>query len=74
VPLPAASDSTTPGTSESEDSRTSHSGTEDSGEGLASSMDDAPDMAVGSDGSDPPDMRGMSLLSWGSYEGFLDWL
>ena len=63
LPLPAASDSSSPGESESEDSRTTDSGTEDSGEGLA----------VDSDDSDPPDMRGMSLLSWGSYAGCLDW-
>jgi hypothetical protein len=73
VLLPAASDSSSPGESESEDSRTSDSGTEDSGEGLASSVNDAPGMVVDSDDSDPPDMRGMSLLSWGSYAGCLDW-
>jgi hypothetical protein len=63
MPLPAASDSSSPGESESEDSRTSGSGAEDSGGGLT----------VDSDDSDPPDMRGMSLLSWGSYAGCLDW-
>jgi hypothetical protein len=61
MPLPAASDSTSPGESESEGSKTSGSGAEDSDGGLT----------IDSADSDPPDMRGMSLLSWGSYAGCL---
>ena len=73
MPLPAPSDSSSPDESESEDSGTADSGTEDSGLGLASSVDDTPGMAVDSDDTDPPVMQGMCLLSWGSYEGCLDW-
>jgi hypothetical protein len=73
MPLPASSGSSSPAESESEDSGTADSGTEDSGLGLASSVDDTPGMAVDSDDTDPPDMQGMCLLSWGSYEGCLDW-
>jgi hypothetical protein len=60
MPLPAVSGSTSPGDSESEGSKTSGSGAEDSD-----------GMTIGSDDSDPPDIRGMSLLSWGSYAGCL---
>ncbi len=73
MPLPASSGSSSPAESESEDSGTADSGTEDSGLGLASSVDDTPGMAVDSDDTDPPVMQGMCLLSWGSYEGGLDW-
>jgi hypothetical protein len=60
MPLPAVSGSTSPGDSESEGSKTSGSGAEDSD-----------GMTIDSADSDPPDMRGMSLLSWGSYAGCL---
>jgi hypothetical protein len=73
MPLPASSGSSSPAESESEDSGTADSGTEESGLGSASSVDDTPGMAVDSDDTDPPDMQGMCLLSWGSYEGCLDW-
>ena len=60
MPLPAASGSTSPGDSESEGSKTSGSGAEDSDSMMTDSAE-----------SDPSDILGMSLLSWGSYAGCL---